>query len=80
MGSVKPPCSIRVNVAYSLAMESGSNSNYGVLMGQVMWNGVPVIDDDDGGTAGVREPRRPRPSPLSPMAMAREVEPDFCFA
>lgn len=40
-----------------------------VLFGQVLWNGKPVIDDDDGGTAGVREPRRPHPPTLSPMAM-----------
>lgn len=40
------------------------------LSGQIFWDGKPVIDDDDGGTSGVREPRRPRPTPLAPAAMA----------
>lgn len=46
------------------------NAVNATLRGQVMWDGKPVIDDDGGGTAGVREPRRPRPSPLAPAAMA----------
>jgi hypothetical protein len=50
------------------------------MFGQVYWNGKPVIDDDDGGTAGVREPRRPGPRPMTPAAMALEVEPDFVTA
>lgn len=43
------------------------------MFGQVMWDGKPVIDDDDGGTAGVREPRRPHPTPLAPAAMTFEL-------
>lgn len=57
-----------------------NTGNVGTLRGQFMWNGQPIIDDDDGGTAGVREPRRPGPKPLAPMSMAREVEPEFCVA
>jgi hypothetical protein len=43
------------------------------LAGTVVWNGRPVIDDDEGGTAGVREPRRPVPPPLAPAALALEL-------
>ena len=56
-----------------------SNYNDATITGTVYWNGLPVIDDDDGGTAGVREPRRPI-QPLAPAAMAMEIEPEFCFA
>jgi hypothetical protein len=37
---------------------TGANST---ITGVVMWNGLPIIDDDGDGTAGVREPLRPRP-------------------
>lgn len=50
------------------ALISWTHTNNAVMFGQVIWNGQPVIDDDDGGTAGVREPRRPGPTPLAPMA------------
>lgn len=43
------------------------------ITGSVTWNGLSVIDDDEGGTAGVREPRRPHPAPLAPAAMALEL-------
>lgn len=33
------------------------------LKGTFYWGGKPIIDDDEGGSAGVREPRRPHPAP-----------------
>lgn len=45
------------------------NTTASTIRGTVWWNGKPIIDDDDGGTAGVREPRRPKPSPLAPAAV-----------
>lgn len=43
------------------------------IRGQIMWDGKPVIDDDDGGTAGVREPRRPT-GPQGPPPLKAELE------
>lgn len=48
------------------------------LRGRFFWGGKPVIDDDDGGTAGVREPRRPRPAPPT-LSAAREA-PEHAYA
>lgn len=48
-------------------------SQAATLKGQVVWNGTPEIDDDEGGTAGVREPRRPGPAGFPPAAAAAEL-------
>ena len=39
---------------------TGYNSNQvqATLTGQILWDGKPVIDDDDGGTAGVHDVQR----------------------
>lgn len=52
----------------TITMSGNTASN--TMTGTFTWNGAPVIDDDEGGTAGVREPRRPHPAPLAPAAMA----------
>jgi hypothetical protein len=55
------------NAAYAL------EARMATLTGQVLWDGKPVIDDDDGGTAGVREPLRPGPPGFPPAAAAAEM-------
>lgn len=58
----------------SFSVTSGST-----ITGQVMWNGQPVIDDDDGGSAPVREPRKPKPhAPSGAMALEPESELALC--
>lgn len=54
-------------------------SHNATMLGQVIWDGKPVIDDDDGGTAGVREPRRPIPPTQPPAAMTFELDTDLAF-
>jgi hypothetical protein len=39
-------------------------TNTSTITGTFYWGGKPVIDDDEG-SAGVREPRRPRNGPPS---------------
>lgn len=57
---------------------SDSIQTNSTITGSFIWNGQPGFDTDDGdGSAPVREPRRPKPSPLAPAAA--EVEPEFCF-
>lgn len=69
-GSLVPMLSYEEAAAVLGWRDSNASMN-ATINGVFVWNGQTVIvDDDDEGTAGVREPRRPRPSPLAPAAMA----------
>lgn len=61
--------------SWTSGIASAVTASMGTITGQVMWDGKPVIDDDDGGSSPVREPRRPRPSaPAGSAALEIEQE------